>query len=1741
MNQIRPPRKTRLHSLGFALLAAMTSLQAQDGTWIGAANGVWSASGNWQGGQIADGAGAVADFSTLNLTGFRTVTLDGSRTIGGLIAEDRFDPTHAWIFNAEAGSGSVLTLDSGGATQPFFNILPGLATPRYARFNVPLAGSQGLVKTAGLGTLWLNGDNSGLTGGVRVQQGTLLLTHPLALGTSNQPLTLQLSGSANVNTNWVRLELGDDLTGAPAHANLTVANPIQIGPYVGPSVGAIAAVSTDENRVTTLSGQITVFGSGGTGGLFTGPSAKGSRLDITGEVLAGDGNSSTLTQTIDTGHVRLAGGGTIPNWRNNAYLSLGADEGISGAGSLSVVNAYNRPATLDLNGHDLTLASLGRLNRSAVFNSDDDTTSVLTIDHPSTANFTYADSLSGNLSLVKKGGGTFTLSSSTSSLNNAITEKTKTTVTLIEGDTLGLAPGQLLQGTPVNMSTTAGSTTASVTSTLGIKKGMSISGPNVVAGTVISELSGSTVTLSQAATASGSVVSHNFSPFPADTTIVSITGLTSFTASKTALVDSVETTPGGEDIVTSFGFRVPSLHAYTGRTVLNGGVFSISTISDPLFPSGLGKVPTVSPEFLVFEGGTLRYTGTDASTSRGFTVRDAISAFLDVGISTTNLTISGDSPAATGGLTKLGPGTLTLTGEHAYTGPTSVSAGTLVIEDGGSLDATSPVTVRPGAVLAATVQPTAPLGSVDVLNGGTLEVGPMPSATSSGSSATPTLTVSDLTLNHDALIEFEFAGGATHDRLRVTGNGGLNLDGGFIGVYRNGGFNPVNTAGEYAIIDYEGSFTGSLDSLVFVNSEPGFTYKLEDRPATTEIALVVAAIATRTWSSATGGDWITDTNWNAGNSADSFGEAADFGPALSAPATVDLNAPVTVSGLSFRSTRAYTIAGSGSLTLSAGAAIVDVETDGSAGHHRIDVPVTLTGPLRVSTIANSSITFGSTVSTTATAELVGLGTVAFAGDADIPFMTVSGGTLQIGAGGTTGSLNAAEVNLATGAKLSLRRSDDFTFTSSVRGSGASLLHDGSGTTTLTGTNSTYTALVLNNGTLRFGSIDAMPGEGDVLGTSLAINTIFQGSTPISSGTLDLNGMDIELGGILTGGAGGVITDNSGTPGTSIFTYGSGSTSTYPGTLVDGATRDIALVKTRTSSLTLTGDNQFSGGTTLLNGTLIAGHDNALGSGPVLIDLIGTGGSSNFTRLVVNGGLDIAAPLTIARQYSNNNAVLSLSSGASAASTWSGPITIDASGTNGYTFQGGGASNRVFTLSGRISAPGLALSSSRFLRFANPDADSDFAVLEHSRDTLSLGADNALPKGLQLFLSSSNSTVFDLLGHDQELAQVVRASTNYSATVTNSGPDIATLTLSPVSDFTFSGTFTDDLALVKTLGSAEITLTGASTHKGDTELRGGRLILSGAGRLGTFTRLHLRNGAELDARGISGSTLLSLSAGATGSGTINLSIITEPATERTVSIGTVFEPEDLTIIADNVQFTSTTATRYDLTSTYGYDRLEVDGAMRNAGPLTVTVAAGVNLKTGRDFQLATASGGITSGFSSVTVDETALTEQGTTGVWTGDVVSTTNSRTYSYSFDETTGTLTVTAGDDASPLDDWLVANIPDPANRDLDADPDGDGQTNLLEYATRGDPMVAGPVAVTVGRNGNFLTLTYDRREDSSLTYTVEGADDLAGSWTTVVSASPANPTTGEANDSVTVTDTADLTVSTRRFLRLKVEHSETP
>ncbi|HVZ65458.1 MAG TPA: autotransporter-associated beta strand repeat-containing protein, partial [Lacunisphaera sp.] len=119
-------------------------------------------------------------------------------------------------------------------------------------------------------------------------------------------------------------------------------------------------------------------------------------------------------------------------------------------------------------------------------------------------------------------------------------------------------------------------------------------------------------------------------------------------------------------------------NTYTGVTTISAGVLSVSTLANGGVASGIG-MSTNAANRLVLSGGTLQYTGSTVSTNRAFTLTNSTNSSIDVSNAGTNLTISGSSAATSGGLIKIGAGTLTLSGTNQYTGITTINSGTLSV------------------------------------------------------------------------------------------------------------------------------------------------------------------------------------------------------------------------------------------------------------------------------------------------------------------------------------------------------------------------------------------------------------------------------------------------------------------------------------------------------------------------------------------------------------------------------------------------------------------------------------------------------------------------------------------------------------------------------------------------------------------------------------------------------------------------------------------------------------------------------------------------------------------------------------------------------------------------------------------------------------------------------------------------------------------------------------------------------
>jgi len=239
--------------------------------------------------------------------------------------------------------------------------------------------------------------------------------------------------------------------------------------------------------------------------------------------------------------------------------------------------------------------------------------------------------------------------------------------------------------------------------------------------------------------------------------------------------------------------------------------------------------------------------------------------------------------------------------------------------------------------------------------------------------------------------------------------------------------------------------------------------------------------------------------------------------------------------------------------------------------------------------------------------------------------------------------------------------------------GTALTKSGAGTLTL-GTVNTYAGrTAIQGGTLKLGAFGALPS-----GTALVLGDA------ANSGTLDLNGVDATVTGLATSGTGTAnVIGNGATNSPSMLTVNGTGTTTFAGRIVDTlgtGTQKVALT-VNGGTLTLSGLNSYSGGTTVNAATLVVGSGSALGattgnltlSNAATVDLAGNGvsvgalsGDSGTTiTSSVPGAITLAAgandDATYAGVINNGSGTVSV--------VKAGPGTLTLSGANS-TFSGG---------------------------------------------------------------------------------------------------------------------------------------------------------------------------------------------------------------------------------------------------------------------------------------------------------------------------------------------------------------------------------------------------------------------------------------------------------------------------------------
>ncbi|WP_183057704.1 fibronectin-binding autotransporter adhesin ShdA [Salmonella enterica] len=271
----------------------------------------------------------------------------------------------------------------------------------------------------------------------------------------------------------------------------------------------------------------------------------------------------------------------------------------------------------------------------------------------------------------------------------------------------------------------------------------------------------------------------------------------------------------------------------------------------------------------------------------------------------------------------------------------------------------------------------------------------------------------------------------------------------------------------------------------------------------------------------------------------------------------------------------------------------------------------------------------------------------------------------------------------------------------------------------------------------------------------------------------------------------------------------------PGSRWDGK----SLTKEGAGTLILSGDNDYSGGTTINEGTLVAASTTALGTGLVdnnatlVLDADGevsaAGGitthSGATTQLALGTSLDLGDSALIQQDGSTLNVELNSDSVQ--------PLITGGSATLGGDLVVSDASLQV------------RASDAEFQSFKLMDMDSDI-----SGDFTSLT--------MNLTDQPDYLTVTGTINPEDASEYLLTEGLSWNATATSATPAHGTFTLgagdsfevtSVLGDKTGNGDW-DGKSLTK-LGAGKLTLSGANTYTGDTNVQEGTLWLSGDGSIG----------------------------------------------------------------------------------------------------------------------------------------------------------------------------------------------------------------------------------------------------------------------------------------------------------------------
>lgn len=928
---------------------------------------------------------------------------------------------------------------------------------------------------------------------------------------------------------------------------------------------------------------------------------------------------------------------------------------------------------------------------------------------------------------------------------------------------------------------------------------------------------------------------------------------------------------------------------------------------------------------MAFGTGTIHF-GELTGTATQIRNNSSGTATVSIGALNTSTTWGGRfSNVGTLALTKVGTGTLTVTGNNDYTGPTAVNNGTLYISTGTVQN--TDITVNNSATLqlgtSRTIKSLAIPGAGTAKIGGSGTISNNTSLTGAGSTidlvnttvdtfninGATGLTLGGATATDTAVLKLDV--GATADKLAVAN--GLIVDAGGASIQIN---NLGISAGQnYPLITFgSGSGAGfttgngtTVGALKLANPSLSFGVTGSLEVTANGVNLVTTGAtppAAAYWSGSIGSAWNSTTGSNANFTTTAAGGSflnvlpgantqVFFSNNSASNLTNTLGENFSILGLTYRGTSgAVSTSGANTLNIGTGGIIVE---SGNNGATLAVSSLTLGGDQTwENNSANPLIVSAGTISGTSNwLTLQGSGSIQLGGTSlsvlgldiltnlDLKGTSISASiSNSTGNIANTGAANATiNANITSDAELSGVISDNGT------GSAITLNKSGSSVLTLSGTNTYSGGTNVANGTLKAGNNSAF-GTGSVNITA-------------ATGILDLNGRTISNAINNNGATGCVITNSSATTATvssgmnaagaagyviSDFTFNGTGDIRWDGALNRTLTTGT-ITKSGTNTLILNNDNVTSvitgmnlvinGGTVALGKTVTSFTNLTLNSGTLKMDPLyqvgttfGIWQGSFGNEIVMNGGvwdLNDTGGINnrIKRVSGTGGTITNSGTGDSLLVLAARDVNVVPTVTWGGNIQDGGSGGKVAVT---IQDGG---SINQVMIFSGTHTYS--GVTNILRNTMRAGTAGVFSPNSEFILSNNTESTLDLNGFNNTIGALSGANAA-SKVLLGSG----TLTVGGLGySGTFNGIISGTGGITKT-GSGNLNLTGANTYTGDTTVNAGILGVDGAAIPDT-NKLIINSGAAVDVTGnetvstleIEGSPMPDGTYGATGSGAANI--------------------------------------------------------------------------------------------------------------------------------------------------------------------------------------------------------------------------------------------------------------------------------